>query len=126
MNYSLSAYIAYLHISLQLMSAASISTECCEQLTILFILFYIDYLKGTLPSPSGDTTAVAVGAFFGGAIFGAVTVVLVVGIVFGVFKLRRKCNNTKAKQERLVLFILTMKYICNIRTASFFGWVGGR
>ena len=77
--------------------------------------FYIliEYLKGTLPSSSaaGDTTAVTVGAFIGGAIFGAVTIVLVVGIVCGVFKLRRKCysNNRSTKQERFVLFILTVK-----------------
>ena len=64
---------------------------------------YVEYLKGTLPSPSGDTTAVAVGAFISGALFGAVTVVLVVGIVFGVFKLRRKSNNRSTKQERFVL-----------------------
>ena len=64
---------------------------------------YVEYLKGTLPSPSGDTTADTVGAFIGGAIFGAVTVVLVVGIVFGVFKLRRNTNKKSTKQERFVL-----------------------
>ena len=65
----------------------------------------IEYLKGTLPSPSCDTTAVTVGAFIGGAMFGTVTVVLVVGILFGVFKLsmRRKCYNRNTKQERFVL-----------------------
>ena len=65
----------------------------------------IEYLKGTLPSPSGDTTGVTVGAFIGGAMFGTVTVVLVVGIVSGVFKLsmRRKCYNRNTKQERFVL-----------------------
>ena len=72
----------------------------------------IEYLKGTLPSPSGDTTAVTVGAFIGGAIFGAVTVVLVVGIVCGVFKLRRNTSNRNSKQERLVLLILTYCEMC--------------
>ena len=66
-------------------------------------------MKGTLPSPSGDTTAVSVGTFIGGAIFGAVTVVLVVGIVCGVFKLRRKCNNRNTKQERFVLLFLLLQ-----------------
>ena len=64
---------------------------------------YVEYLKVTLPSPSCDTTAITVGAFIGGAIFGAVTVVLVVGIVFGVFKLRRKRSNRSTKEERFVL-----------------------
>ena len=82
---------------------------------------YVEYLKGTLPSPSGDTTAVAVGTFIGGAIFGAVTVVLVVGIVFGVFKLRRNANNRSTEQERFVLFILTMICVCDIRTPCTWG-----
>ena len=64
---------------------------------------YVEYLKGTLPSPSCDTTTVTVGAFIGGAIFGAVTVLLVGGIVFGIFKLRRKRSNRSTKQERFVL-----------------------
>ena len=63
----------------------------------------VEYLKGTLPSPSCDTTAVAFGAFIGGAMFGVATVLLVVGIVFGVFKLRRNSNNRSTKQERFVL-----------------------
>ena len=66
---------------------------------------YVEYLKATLPSPSCDTTADTVGAFIGGAIFGAVTVLLVVGIVFGVFKLRRKRSNRSTKQERFVLLL---------------------
>ena len=82
---------------------------------------YVEYLKGTLPSPSCVTTSVTVGAFIGGAIFGAVTVVLVVGIVFGVFKLRRNANNRSTKQERFVLFISTMRCVCDIRTPSTWG-----
>ena len=84
----------------------------------------IEYLKGTLPSPSCDTTAVTVGAFIGGAMFGAVTVVLVVGIVFGVFQLRRNTNNRSTKQERFVMFILTMRCDCDIRTPSIRGAAG--
>ena len=60
-------------------------------------------MKGTLPSPSGDATADTVGAFIGGTIFGAVTVLLVVGIVFVVFKLRRNTKLRNTTQERLVL-----------------------
>ena len=70
---------------------------------------HVEYLKSTLPSLSCDTASVTVGAFICGAIFGSVTVVLVVGIVFGVFKLRRNANNRNTKQERFVLFILTMR-----------------
>ena len=82
----------------------SSSSSCTGHLvSTIPLIFYIEYLKGTLPSPSCDTTAVAVGAFIGGAIFGTVTVVLVVGIVFGVFKLRRNANNRSTKQERFVL-----------------------
>ena len=84
----------------------------------------IGYLKGTLPSPSCDTTAVTVGVFIGGAIFGAVTVVLVGGIVCGVFKLRRNTNNRSTKQERFVMFILTMRCDCDIRTPSIWGVSG--
>ena len=82
----------------------------------------LEYLKSTLPSPSGDTTAVTVGVFIGGAIFGAVTVVLVVGIMCGVFKLRRNTNNRSTKQERFVLFSLTMRCDCDIRTPSTWVW----
>ena len=85
---------------------------------------YVEYLKVTPPSPSGDATAITVGAFFGGAIFGATSVVLVVGIVFGVFKLRRNANNRITKEERFVLFILTMRCVCDIRTPPTWGVAG--
>ena len=74
------------------------------QLVSTILLILIEYLKGTLPSSLCDTTAVAVGTFIGDAISGAVTVVLVVGIVFGVFKLRRNANNGSTKLERFVLY----------------------
>ena len=83
---------------------------------------YVEYLKGTLPSPSCDTTADTVGAFFGGAIFGATSVALVVGIVFGVFKLRRKANIRSTKKERFVL--LFMRCVCDIRTPPNWGVAG--
>ena len=80
------------------------SSPCTGQLVSTIPPYILtEYLKGTLPPPSCDTTAVTVGAFIGGAIFGAVTVVLVVGIVCGVFNLRRKFNNRNTKQERFVL-----------------------
>ena len=88
------------------------SSPCTGQLVSTIPLVLIEYLKGTLLSPSCDTTAVTVGAFIGGAIFGAVTVVLVVGIVCGVFKLRRNTSNRNSKQERLVLLILTVTCVC--------------
>ena len=81
------------------------------QLVSTIPLILIEYLKGTLPSPSSDTTAVTVGAFIGGAIFGAVTVVLVGGIVFGVFKLRRNANKKSTKQEWFVLTPYTSRHV---------------
>ena len=87
------------------------SSPCTGQLVSTIPLILIEYLKGTLPSPSSDTTAVTVGAFIGGAIFGAVTIVLVAGIVFGVFRLRRNTCNRNTKQERFVLTPYTSRHV---------------
>ena len=54
---------------------------------MLFVIMGLT--KGQITPTPNDNTAAFVGVFIGGTAFGAVTVLLVVGIVCGVCKLRQ-------------------------------------
>ena len=61
-------------------------------------LVYTVLTKGQVSPTQNDNTAAFVGVFFGGVAVGAVTVLLVVGIVCGVCKLRQHPKQPTSNQ----------------------------
>ena len=87
--------------------------------SVCFILYpYSALLKA--PSPANDNTAMIVGVLFGGIAIGVVAVLLVLGIVCGVCKLKKwKKPPTSAETDPTVENKSVAHYKCMLPSSPF-------